>query len=69
MFLGVILISVYISVAIFAIVMTLSEQQDAAVGCTYCKILGVLACVVWPVTFFVVAVAAQFQAPEILPHK
>lgn len=65
MFLTIILTMVYISVAAFAGVMTMLEQEDAGVDSAYYRTLGLLACATWPITFVLVAVAAQVHTQSL----
>ncbi len=59
MFVTSLFIAPYLIIALFAIFMTFAEQKQTGNRSLLLKSLGFLACVLWPITFLVVAVAAQ----------
>jgi len=63
MFFIALLSAAYLMIALFALLMTYNEQQQTGHREMLFKAGGFLACMLWPVTFVVVAVAAQVPAP------
>lgn len=55
----VLLITSYLIIALFAIFMTSIERKQTGNRGFVLTMLGFLACVVWPITFVTVAIAAQ----------
>lgn len=65
MFFIALLTATYLLIALFALLMTYNEQQQTGQREMLFKAGGFLACMLWPITFFVVAIAAQVPAPAI----
>lgn len=59
MFITVLFIASYLIIASFALFMTFEEQKQTGDRSLLLKMLGFLACMLWPITFLTVAVAAQ----------
>ncbi len=59
MFITILLSVIYMSMATFTVAMTLTEHRKNGSKSIFFTSLGLLACAVWPITFIVVAIAAQ----------
>lgn len=62
MFLIAVCISIYVSVALLAAMMTYSEQHQGHSRSPVLNALGFLACAFWPLTLVTVAIAVQRQS-------